>query len=183
MIIETERLLLREFKKNDWHRVYEYQNHPLYLRYTPWKERGEDDARRFVQSFLDWQSERPRRKYQFAIILRSEDRLIGNCGIRSRPPQTHEADLGYELDHNYWGHGYATEAAQALLRLGFGTLQLHRIWAWCIAENMGSAHVLEKIGMRREGHMREQEWMQGRWWDTFVYAVLNYEWQKKNNWE
>ena len=71
--------------------------------------------------------------------------------------------MGYELAPRYWGCGYATEAAAALLAFGFRELKLHRVWAQCIAENTASAHVLEKIGMRQEGRLREQERMQGRW--------------------
>jgi RimJ/RimL family protein N-acetyltransferase len=178
MILTTERLRLREFVESDWHAVLAYQADPLYLRYTPWTYRTEADVRQFVHWFIVWQEERPRKKFQFAITLRGQERLIGNCGIRMRSPGAHEADIGYEFDSRYWGRGYATEAARAMLTFGFGTLGLHRIWAHCIAENVASARVLEKIGMRREGRLRENEWMKGRWWDTLVYAILDYEWEK-----
>ena len=92
-----------------------------------------------------------------------------------KAPGAQEADLGYELDPRYWENGYATEAARALLAFGFQELGLHRIWAQCIAENVASAHVLEKIGMQQEGHLRQNEWMQGRWWDTLLYAILETE--------
>jgi [ribosomal protein S5]-alanine N-acetyltransferase len=85
--------------------------------------------------------------------------------------------LGYELDPHFWGSGYATEAANRFLAFGFRDMGLHRIWAWCIAENLASSRVLDKIGMRQEGHLREHEWMQGRWWDTLLYAILEQEWQ------
>jgi len=126
--------------------------------------------------FINWQRAQPRTKFQLAIILQRERRLIGNCGIRMRNPDSGEADIGYELDSRYWRQGYATEAAQAMLTFGFRELQLHRIWAHCIAENVASAHVLEKIGMQQEGRLRENEWMKGRWWDTLVYAILDREW-------
>jgi RimJ/RimL family protein N-acetyltransferase len=168
---------LREFEESDWQAVLAYQSDPLYLRYNPWTERTEADVRDFVQMFIAQQKEQPRSKFQFAIVLRSEERLIGNCGIRVRRPESREADIGYELDSRYWGHGYATEAARAVLTFGFEELRLHRIWAHCLAENAASARVLEKIGMQQEGHLRENEWMKGRWWNTLVYAILDREWQ------
>ncbi len=177
MILTTARLLLREFREGDWQTVLEYQRDPLYLRYNPWTHRTEVDARNFVRLFIAWQEEQPRTKFQFAIILKEQARLIGNCGIRMRSLDAHEADIGYELDSSYWGQGYATEAARALLAFGFGELRLHRIWAYCIAENVASARVLQKIGMQREGRLREKEWMKSRWWDTLVYAILDHEWQ------
>jgi RimJ/RimL family protein N-acetyltransferase len=54
--------------------------------------------------------------------------------------------------------------------------KLHRIWSWCIADNVGSARVLEKLGMRQEGRLHEHEYFKGRWWDTLLYAILDYEW-------
>ena len=53
---------------------------------------------------------------------------------------------------------------------------MHRIWSWCITENIASARVLEKIGMRREGHLREKELIKGKWYDQFIYAILHHEW-------
>jgi RimJ/RimL family protein N-acetyltransferase len=122
--------------------------------------------------FIGFQQERPRRKFQLAITLPETGELIGNCGIRVYDPAAGGADIGYELDPRFWGCGYATEAARAMLSYGFGPLGMHRITAECLAENSASAHVLEKIGMRREGHLRENVWMKGRRWDTFLYAIL-----------
>ena len=64
-----------------------------------------------------------------------------------------------------------------MLAYGFEELGVHRIWAHCVAENVASARVMEKIGMRQEGYLRESEWMKDRWWDTLVYAILEYEWR------
>ncbi len=177
MILMTDRLVLREFEEDDWKAILAYQDDPLYLRYNPWSHRTEQDVRRFVQMFIDWSKEEVRRKYQLAITLRSEGKLIGNGGLRMSNHSSWEADIGYELNSHYWGKGYATEAAQALLTFGFNELRLHRIIAQCIAENSASAHVLEKIGMQYEGRFRQNEWMKGRWWDTLQYAILDYEWQ------
>jgi RimJ/RimL family protein N-acetyltransferase len=94
-----------------------------------------------------------------------------------KTPLAREADIGYELDPRFWGWGYATEVAHKLLEFGFQTLGLHRIWACCVAENQGSAHVLKKIGMQQEGHLRENEWMKDRWWDTLLFGILRQEWQ------
>ena len=177
MNLTTDRLRLREFVAADWQAVRAYQSDPRYLRFYQWEERSEADVRAFVQMFIGFQQEAPRRTFQLAITLPESGELIGNCGIRVRDPAARAADIGYELDPRFWGHGYATEAARAMLAYGFGPLDLHRITAECLAENTASAHVLEKIGMRREGHLRENIWMKGRWWDTLHYAILASEWQ------
>lgn len=177
MILTTERLLLREFVEEDWPAILNYQNDPRYLRFYPWNHRTEAEVRAFIQRLIASQHEHPRRTFQFAITLASENQLIGNCGIRLKSADATEAETGYELAPDNWGHGYATEAAHALLNLAFSTLKLHRVWAQCIAENSASAHVMEKLGMRCEGRLRESEWMHGRWWDMLVYGILTHEWQ------
>jgi ribosomal-protein-alanine N-acetyltransferase len=154
-----------------------YQSDPRYLRFYHWTHRTAEDVRAFVQQFVDSQREDPRRKFQLAITVPGEDRLIGNCGIRMQTAGALEAEIGYELAPEHWGRGYATEAARAMLGFGFAELALHRVHANCIAENVASARVLEKLGMRREGQLRENAWMKGRWWDTLIYGILDYEWR------
>lgn len=177
MRISTERLVLREFVPDDWPAVLAYQRDPRYLRFYLWTDRTEPEVRDFVQMFVDWQEERPRRKFQLAITLSGSGRLIGNCGIRRKPENDREADIGYELVPEYWGQGYATEAALAMVDFGFRELALHRISSWCIADNTASARVLEKVGLRPEGRLRENEYFKGRWWDTLLYGLLESEWR------
>src|SRR5579875_1137994 len=123
MLLKTKRLVLREFEPSDWTAVLAYQSDPRYLRFSDWTERTEADARAFVGMFLGWQREVPRSKYQLAIGLREPggagERLIGNCGIRMEQPEASEAEIGYEIDPRYWGQGYATEAAGAIVQFGF----------------------------------------------------------------
>jgi [ribosomal protein S5]-alanine N-acetyltransferase len=177
MRIETERLILRDFVKEDWQRVLEYQSDPLYLRYYEWTSRTPEAVQEFVGWFLDHQEQKPRIKFQLAVTLKSTNQLIGNCGIRMDTPDAFQADIGYELDPKHWGNGYATEAAHAIVDFGFNNFGLHRVWSWTVADNTGSARVMEKLGMRREGHLRENEYYRGRWWDTLMYAILIDEWQ------
>ena len=177
MQISTERLLLREFAAGDWRAVLDYQRDPRYLRYYPWHDRTEADVRAFVAMFREWQTEQPRRRFQLAIVRREDGRLIGNCGIRRKPDNDWEADIGYELSPDCWGQGYATEAARAVVDFGFRELRVQRISSWCIADNVASARVLERLGFQREGRLRRNEYFKGRWWDTLLYALLAEEWQ------
>jgi RimJ/RimL family protein N-acetyltransferase len=178
MLLQTERLLLREFVAEDWPAILAYQREPLYLRFDAWTARTEADVRSFVQRCRAWQQEIPRSKIQLAVTLRATGELIGNVGLRQATPGAQVAELGYELSPAHWGYGYATEAARAMLGMGFTTRSLHRIHAYCIAENMASVRVLEKLGMRCEGR-RQHEWFKGRWWDVLLYGILQGEWQAR----
>ncbi len=179
MELRTKRLLLREFTPEDWRAVYAYQNDLRYLEFYEWEHRAEQDAKAFVQRFIAQQQEIPRTKFQFAIALPADNKVIGNVGLRKRGVKTYDADMGYEIDPKVWGNGYATEAAEALLQFGFTTLQLHRIWAEALAANENSIRVLEKLGMRQEGRLREKEFFKGRFWDTVIYGILAEEWRWK----
>ena len=178
MEITTERLVLREFELDDWRAALAYQQDPLYLEYYPQLTRSESDAKEFVQLFLDEQADSPRRRFQLAVVLRESGEFIGNCGIRRKPENDWEADIGYEIAPAHWRFGYATEGAAALVDHGFSEMGLHRISSWCIAENGASARVLEKLGLRQEGRLREKEFFKSRWWDTLVFGVLKHEWLK-----
>jgi ribosomal-protein-alanine N-acetyltransferase len=172
MILETERLKLREFVESDWKAVLGYQNDPRYLRFYPWQQRTEAEVRAFIQIFIEWQAYLQRYKFQWALTLKDNGVLIGNAGIRKENASDHQAELGYEVNPQFWGHGYASEAARAVRDFGFQKLGLHRIWAHCLKENSASRRVLEKIGMRLEGTLRDHEFFKERYWDTCLYAIL-----------
>jgi len=179
MYLTTERLLLREFIEDDWPAVLAYQSDQRYLRFYQWTLRTEEDVRAFIQTFIDQHQEQPRTKFQLAICLPHDGLLIGNCGIRMQRADATEAETGYELAPEHWGQGYATEAARAIVEFGFKELNLHRIWAHCVAENIASAHVLEKLGMQLEGRLRENEWLKGRWSDRLLFGILAREWNAR----
>lgn len=177
MRIETERLILREFHEDDWPDVLSYWKDPLYQRYYPENDNPAMTVLKLVGMFVRAQTEEPRKTWQLALVKRDDGRLIGSCGIRVNDPEQREANIGYEINPSEWGQGFATEAATAIVRFGFEDLGLHRIWAECVADNVGSARVLEKLGMQREAHFREHQWYRERWWDTQIYAILDREWR------
>jgi ribosomal-protein-alanine N-acetyltransferase len=104
------------------------------------------------------QNKQPRNNYTLAIVVRNENKLIGGCSIDVSNPVNREGWIGYCLNRRFWGKGYATETAGALVDFGFDKLGLHRIFATCDSANTASAHVLEKVGMKREGRIREHTW-------------------------
>jgi ribosomal-protein-alanine N-acetyltransferase len=177
MHVSTERLVLREFEPGDWRDLLAWQRDPRYLRFYPWTGRSEEEVREFVQMFIGWRAEKPRRRFQLAITLANNGELIGSCGLRRKPGNEREADIGFELAPERWGNGYATEAARAMVDFGFRELGLHRISSWCIAENLASARVLERLGLRQEGRLRENEHFKGRCWDTLLFGMLEDEWR------
>lgn len=178
MQLETPRLLLRDFRPDDAPALAACRADERYWRYYDRVDDVEANAREHVELFVRWQSEAPRTHFQLAIVLKHNDALIGDCGLRQHEqvsygtPNRLEADIGDELDPRHWRNGYATEAVRALLGYGFDTLNLHRVWAYCLAENEASWRLMERLGMRREGVLRANVRLQGRWADTYLYGLL-----------
>ena len=174
--IKTERLCLREIEESDVEEVHAYSSDPEVSRYDPEPMPTFETSQRLIQSIIAVRDTQPRTKYFLAITLLPEERLIGMVTL-TVSPFTKGAEIGYSLHRGYWGHGYATEAARSLLEFAFTELGLHRVFADCHPENSASVRVLERLGMRREGHLRENDWFQDRWWDTLIYALLEDEWR------
>ncbi len=170
--IETKRLLLRDWETSDAPSAYEYASDPIVVRFMPWGPNTLSQTQVFIRKVRRLRFAKPRRSFELAVVLKSDNRVIGGCGIRIKNPPLREGDLGYAFDRHYWGKGYATEATRALIRFGFTKLKLHRLWATCDNKNRASARVLEKSGLHFEGLLRENLFQKNRWRDTRLYAML-----------
>jgi ribosomal-protein-alanine N-acetyltransferase len=109
---------------------------------------------------------------RWAIADSESSGLIGACGFNRFELRAGRAEIGYEIARARWGHGVATAAAGAVVRYGFAELDLHRIEATVMAGNAASARVLEKLGFRREGLLRDYKFARGQWADYWMYARL-----------
>lgn len=178
--LETPRLVLRELGDDDATAIQVYAGDAEVVRYLDWGPNALEDTVRFLATSRTARGAAPRTAYHLAVVLKTTGRLIGGCRIEIRSPANGSGDLGYVLDRQHWGHGYATEATRGLVDFGFGQLALHRIWATCDVGNQASARVLEKLGMRREGHLRQNARRKGEWRDSYLYAILEPEWRSES---
>lgn len=179
--IHTKNLVLRDFEDDDWRDVHEYATDPEVSKYMEWGPNTEKETRDFVKMACTFRRQDPRRNYEFGIFLPTEKKIIGGCGLTIYDSDMYQGALGYTLNRNYWNRGIVTEAAGALLRYGFEKLALHRINATCDVQNIGSAAVMRKLGMRQEAHFLEERKIKGTWRDTYLYAILGSEWKKMRN--
>lgn len=177
--IETERLLLREFRAEDENDIHEYASDPEVVRLMIWGPNTREATREFLDRALQAQTQWPRADVGLALELKSERSMIGSIGLRMKDGGNHTADFGYVLNRKYWGHGYMTESARAILNIAFNQLNLHRVWATCDTRNRASYRVMEKLGMRREGAFVKNVMEKGEWRDTYLYAILADEWEAK----
>jgi [ribosomal protein S5]-alanine N-acetyltransferase len=174
--LETERLLLREFRAADEPDIHAYACDPEVVRLMIWGPNTPEMTRTYLEGVLEAQQRWPRPEVGLAVELTSERRVIGSIGLRIKDARNRTADIGYVLHRAYWGQGYMVEAARAVLDAGFRAVGLHRVWATCDPRNRASYRVMEKLGMRREAHFRKDVMEKGEWRDSYLYAILSEEW-------
>ena len=180
MQIETARLLLRDFTQGDFAAVHAFDSDPEMKRYRGGGKTTKEDTHAFIQRTQHWLRQELRPTYAFAVVLKEQAELIGVVCLTITQRELREAELWYRLSRKFWSQGYMTEAAQAMLSFGFIDLQLHRIWAMCHPDNIGSRRVMEKIGMRYEGRLRENlPNDDGTWRDSLIHAIIDHDWLSK----
>ena len=173
-----ERVVLRRFQPADVTEFVAYRSSPAVARYQSWdapypREEGE----RFVQAIAHDHPDTAGEWFQFAAALRATGQLIGDCAAIPLADDPRQCEIGFTLAERYQGHGYATEAVRLLIGYLFTVRGKHRVIAYCDARNAPSAAVLERLAMRREGHLRESAWFKGEWTDDLLYAALDHEWR------
>lgn len=176
LMLTTERLLLRDFVLDDWPAVHAYASQPEVYRFQPWEPSTPEAAFKYVATTIAQARIQPRIEYALAIILKSANAVIGTCNLVVQNQQFRHGELGYFLHTDYWGQGYATEAAQHLLHFSFTKLGLHRITGTCDPRNTASVRVLAKVGMQYEGRLREHMLLRDGWRDSLLFSLLDHEW-------
>lgn len=174
--LQTARLRLRPFDDADADDLYALQSDAQVLRYwdsPPWTD--PERSKRFIAACRQMAEEGTGARV--AVDRLSDGAFIGWITFNEWNPDFRSASLGYCFTASSWGHGYATEAAGALLQWAFDTLDLNRVQAEADTRNLGSARVLEKLGFVREGTLREDCIVNGDVSDSWVYGLLKREWQ------
>ena len=178
--LHTARLRLRPFGDEDADDLFALHSNAYVLRYwdgPPWTERTR--SRQFIADCR--QMAAVATGARLAADRVSDGAFIGWCGLHRWNPDYRSASLGYCYGEAAWGHGYATEAAGALLRWAFDTLELNRVQAEADTRNVASARVLEKLGFVREGTLREDCIVNGEVSDSWVYGLIRREWRDRKS--
>jgi aminoglycoside 6'-N-acetyltransferase len=177
--LQTERLVLRLFRLGDVDDVHAYRTLPEVMRYLY----GEPGTREEIEDVVVARSSMTRLRRDgdriaLAVERRSDRRVIGEVTLCLRSADHRQGEIGFILHPEAQGQGYGREAASALLDLAFGPVGLHRVCGRTDARNEASAALMRRLGMRLEGHLRENELFKGAWGDELIFAVLEDEWRR-----
>ena len=176
--MKTYRLLIRKFTADDWRDLYEYLSQEDVVKYEPYEVYNKEASKKEA-------ARRAGHNDFFAVCLKDSGKLIGNIYLSKQEYDTWE--LGYVFNANYQGNGYATEAAHALIDDAVKNQGARRIIAMCNPLNEPSWKLLERLGMRREGHLYKNIYFKTDdtgspiWQDTYEYGILATEWLTNNN--
>jgi RimJ/RimL family protein N-acetyltransferase len=173
--IETERLLLRPFAATDFDALFAMQSREDVARYLYWDARSRAEVREALEKKIASTAIRTQDDaLALAAVVPRTGELVGDFVLWLHAPE--QGEIGFIVHPDHHGRGYATEAGRVMLRLAFEGLGLHRVIGCAEVRNTASARVLEKLGMRREAQLVENEWVKGEWQSELVYAMLDREW-------
>jgi aminoglycoside 6'-N-acetyltransferase len=172
--LETPRLILRHFRPSDLATLLAYRNDPEVARYQSWSGMTEANAAAFVAEQAKQPVAVAAAWLQIAIERKEAGEHIGDLALKTDGQG--QAEIGYSLSRSFQGQGYASEAVRALHDYLFAELALHRVVAVADVRNVRSTRLLERVGMRCEGHFIESFWFKGEWTDEYLYAILAREW-------
>lgn len=173
--MKTDRLLIRKFLPDDWQDLFEYLSDENVVKYEPYETKSQNACRQEAARRADDDA-------FFAVCLLETNKMIGNIYLGIREFNTYE--IGFVFNARFQKCGYATEATNAIMGYAFQTLGARRIIAMCNPLNTASWRLLERLGLRRESHLRQNVYFKKDnngdpiWQDTYEYAILTDEWLK-----
>ena len=170
--LETSRLVIREIEDADALAFHEYMQLEDYWRHIPMDPPTQESTAARVRRWSLARSHEPRKDFYLAVTEKPPGKVVGEALLFVRSVEWRQGEIGWGLSADRAGRGLGTEIGAAMLRLAFGALHLHRVYAQCRVENFASRRIMEKLGMREEGVLRENVFARGSWWSSVQCSIL-----------
>lgn len=177
---ETERLLINPLRLEDAPAIFSARTNPTTNAFLPWKPKAVEEVEEHIRKARLIPANTEDSWYLLGTRLKETGELVGDLGIHFLGPNNQQAEIGYMILDGYQGRGYATEAVQGVLAYLFTTYKKHRLTAAVDPENTHSIQLLKRVGMRQEAHHIKSFWMDGKWMDDVIFAILREEWEQKH---
>ncbi|ABE56077.1 GCN5-related N-acetyltransferase [Shewanella denitrificans OS217] len=172
MQIITPRLTIRLIRLSDLDASFAHRSDPEVCRFVGAPITKAQALERLKTFVKPWQQQE-QEKLLLAITLRDDPQLIGELMFKWTHVESRIAEIGYRLGTEFQGKGYAFEAVNALIEHAFTHLELHKVMAFCVAENSASWRLMQKIGMHKEGDLSSHFKIGETWWDAYVFSKIN----------
>ena len=170
-ILESERLIFRQLKDSDAPEVFKLRSNPDNMKYIPRPLlKNEEEALAMIHMMNGKIAENT--DINWAVCIKNTDKIIGFMGFYRTQPENYRTEIGYMILPEYEGKGYVTEAVKTMLNYAFNSVGFHSVDAVIDPDNVGSEKVLLKNGFRKEAHFIENEYFEGKFWDSVHYGML-----------
>jgi len=177
MELETSRLIMRPVTYGDRIEIFEYRSDTATNKYQGWIPKTIDDVESFIEK-ISKQINEPGTWFQFVIIEKETQKIVGDLGIHFLDSESKQVEIGCTLNKYFQNQGYATESIKRIIDYLFKELNKHRIITSIDPDNTNSIRLVERIGFRKEAHFVESLFINGKWVDDLVYAMIEKDWEK-----
>lgn len=174
--LRSRRLVIRDFAPGDLGALHAYAARREVTKHLLWGPNTVEQSRATLAEFMARQTDTPRLRYDLALALPG-GKAIGGVSLHLDDQRLGSAEIGYVLNSDYWGSGFAFEAVQMVAAAAFEQWSLNRLWARCMEANKASRRLLERLGLRHEGTLLRAERLDTVWHNVTMYAVLAEEWR------
>ena len=175
--ISTERLNIRPFRREDFENYQSYHQKIEVYKYLYCAVPDETTMLHRFEGSLAPALLEEGDLLRLALERQNEPGVIGQLSLRLTSKPARQAELGFILNPDFGGVGYASEAVHRILDIGFTDFGLHRVFARIDSENLPSIRLVERLIFRREAHFIESDFFEGKWGDEYVYSLLSHEWR------
>lgn len=179
MKLETKRLTIRPISLSDKNEIFEYRCDKEINKYQGWVPKTIEDVEVFIGK-ISKQINEPETWFQFVIIEKETQKIVGDLGIHFSDIQNKQAEIGCTLNKDFQNKGYATESVRKVIDYLFKDLNKHRIITSIDPDNKNSIRLVERVGFRKEAHFVESLFINGKWVDDIIYALIEKDWEKIN---
>jgi len=174
--INSDRLFLRPIQMEDAESVFQYRSNAQVNQYQGWMPKTIDDIHEFITNKVSNEINLPGTWFQFVIIKKDDKELIGDIGVHFLASDASQVEMGCTLNQEYHGKGFAFEAVQSIINYLFDDLGKRRIIASIDSRNHPSIRLIQRLGFRKKGLIKENSELNSEWVDDLVYALLKDEW-------
>lgn len=178
MKLESKQLLLQPITIQDKKEVFAYRKDKEANKYQGWVPESLEDVATFIAK-VSKEFNAPESWFQFVIKDKNSQEIIGDLGVHFMGSENQQVELGCTLGKNHQGKGFATEAMSVVIDCLFLSLNKHRITGSIDPKNTASRQLLERLGFRKEAHFKKSLFIDGKWVDDVIYALLKEDWKKK----
>jgi len=175
--LDTKRLIIRPVIYDDKAEIFEYRSDTATNKYQGWIPKTIEDVESFIEK-ISKQMNEPGTWFQFVIIEKETQKIVGDLGIHFLDNENKQVEIGCTLNKYFQNRGYATESIKRVIEYLFNELKKHRIITSIDPDNKNAIRLVERIGFRKEAHFVESLFLNGKWVDDLIYALIEKDWER-----